>query len=165
MGKSRMSEAYNLDRNDEVRSHLWLQGLQETLAARLTEIMPPVPPEVTSEREKPEARASTTASASSAHVSLVERLKRRKVVQWLLGYVAVSWMLLQLNDVLADVWGVPLTLQRAGSLALGLGLLPALVLAWYHGEKGRQRVCCAELGLISATLGIALATVWRVCFG
>jgi hypothetical protein len=34
---------------------------------------------------------------------------------------------------------------RVLTVALALGLLPALVLAWYHGEQGRQRVTGPEL--------------------
>lgn len=158
-----LNGAYDLDGSDDSRSHLWLQNLQATLADRLTEISP----ETWSEEDEPHGPRVlplTSATGSSARKGVVERLKERKVVQWLLAYVAVGWMILQLNDALGEVWGVPLTLQRAGSLALGLGVLPALVVAWYHGEKGRQRVCCTEIGLVLLSLGVAVTAVWRVCF-
>jgi hypothetical protein len=102
--------------------------------------------------------------APAPEAGILERLKERKVVQWLLAYLAMTWAILQANDALADVWGVPLMVQRAGSLALALGILPVLVVAWYHGEKGRQRVCCVEAGLIGLTLAVTFGTVWRVCF-
>lgn len=95
---------------------------------------------------------------------LLERLKKRKIVQWVLAYLALVWMVLQLNDVLGEIWSVPLTMQKAVSLALGLGVLPALVVAWYHGEKGRQRVCCTEVCLLGLLVAGAAATVWYVCF-
>ena len=38
--------------------------------------------------------------------------------------------------------------------AIALGFVVALVLAWYHGEKGRQRVSGAELLLIALLLAI-----------
>ena len=104
------------------------------------------------------------ATGSPQLPGLLERLRRRKIVQWLLGYLAAGWLLLQLNDVLASVWDVPLSTQWALSLALGLGILPALIVAWYHGERGRQEVCCAELVLVGLTAVMTVATVWQVCF-
>ena len=95
---------------------------------------------------------------------LLARLRGRVVVRWVLAYLAGCWMVLQLGDVLADVWAVPLALQKAVSLGLGLGIFPTLVIAWYHGERGRQRVCCAEIGLVGFTVLLAAATVWRICF-
>jgi serine/threonine-protein kinase len=53
---------------------------------------------------------------------------------------------------------------RAAIVALGAGFLFTLVLVWYHGEQGRQRVSGAELvliaGLLAAT-GLALVLVTR----
>lgn len=156
-----LSEARDLDGYADGRSHLWIENLQDSVAARLTEIRPEARFRTDDPKVLPLNPAPEPAASSKA---LVERLKERKVVQWLLAYLAVGWMVLQLNDALGDVWGVPLDLQRAGSLALGLGILPALVVAWYHGEKGRQRVCCTEIGLVCLALGVTFATVWRVCF-
>lgn len=96
--------------------------------------------------------------------TLLERLKERKIVQWFIAYLAVAWIALQLMEILADIWSLPVTAQRAISLGLGLGTLPALVLAWYHGELGRQRVCWREAGLVGVLLAGSLAAVWRVCF-
>src|SRR5690242_19356200 len=44
---------------------------------------------------------------------------------------------------------------------LALGFVIALLLAWYHGEKGRQRVSGAELLLIALVLAIGGGLLWR----
>jgi hypothetical protein len=64
---------------------------------------------------------------------LLRHLKDRKVVQWMLGYVAAGWMILQLMDVLSEIWYWPVAVQRTVCLWVGLGLFPALVIAWCLG--------------------------------
>lgn len=40
-------------------------------------------------------------------------------------------------------------------MLLGIGLLIALILAWYHGEQGTQRVSVPELIMIAGILTVA----------
>lgn len=96
---------------------------------------------------------------------LLERLRHRKVVQWTVGYLAGAFIVLQLMDVLSEVWAWPLVFQQGVSLGTAVGLLPALVIAWYHGEKGRQHVCRAEAILLLSLVVFGAAVVWRVCCG
>jgi hypothetical protein len=95
--------------------------------------------------------------------SLMNDLRERRVVQWMLGYLAGAWILLQVMDVLAEIWGWPLLPQQVVSLVLGWGVLPSFVLAWYHGEKGRQRVTVTEATLLAAALMSMMVVVWCVC--
>jgi hypothetical protein len=105
---------------------------------------------------------ATDLKRARAH-RFVEGLRERKLVQWLVGYLAVAWMALQLTDSLREIWNWPVGVPRAITLALGLGAFPAAVVAWYHGEKGRQQLClCELLLLIGLTLGSA-AMVWSAC--
>ena len=82
-------------------------------------------------------------------------LRRRKVVQWGVAYVAGAWALLQGLAFFADVFGWPYQSKRIASLLLVVGLPIALVLAWYHGDRGEQRISRPEfawlvlLGLLS----------------
>jgi len=105
-----------------------------------------------------------TRDEPTSRPTLLDRLMERKVVQWFIAYIAVAWIVLQLTEILAGMWEIPINAQRAISLTLGLGTLPALVVAWYHGEMGRQRVCLPEVGLVGTlTVGV-IATVWRFLF-
>lgn len=89
-------------------------------------------------------------------------LKRRKIVQWALAYLAGAWLMLQLLDVLANQFGSLGTLQRGVTVLLAIGFPIALVLAWYHGEKGRQRVSGPELLMVTALLVVAGAAITLV---
>jgi hypothetical protein len=97
-----------------------------------------------------------------AYPSLVARLRERKVVQWFLAYLAVAFLVLQVMEILAEAWSIPIPFQRGLSLGMGLGTLPALVVAWYHGELGRQRVCCTEVGIIGILLTGTIVAVCKV---
>src|SRR5690242_5264619 len=89
------------------------------------------------------------------------RLKQRKLVQWALAYVAFAFALIQVLDVVADSYDWPHSAMHVVFGLLVLGFVIALVLAWYHGEKGRQRVSGAELLLIALVLAIGGGLLWR----
>src|SRR5206468_12356979 len=46
-------------------------------------------------------------------------------------------------------------------IALSIGLFVALVLAWYHGERGTQRVTGTELLILALLLAIGGGFLWR----
>lgn len=88
-----------------------------------------------------------------------EELKRRKLVQWTLAYLAGAWVTLQLAAILAAQFGWPGGVERGLTVLLAFGLPLTLVLAWYHGEKGRQRVSGPELLMVAGILAVAGATI------
>jgi TolB-like protein/tetratricopeptide (TPR) repeat protein len=93
---------------------------------------------------------------------LLERLKERKLVQWTLAYLAGSWVLFEVSDAVGGRWDLPDVIYQGLSALLVVGFFVTLVLAWYHGEKGRQRVSGPELLMVAALLvvaGVALSTL------
>jgi TolB-like protein len=93
-----------------------------------------------------------------------DALRRRKVAQWGILYVAGAWGFLQGFEFLSDTYGWPLQLQQLATLALLIGLPIVLVVAWYHGDRGQQRVTTAEFTIITLLLligGGALAFYQR----
>lgn len=91
--------------------------------------------------------------------SLSDRLKERKLVQWALAYLAGAWMIWQVMDVMGERWGLTPGIGRALDILLIVGFLVTLVLAWYHGEKGRQRVSGPELLMIGGLFGLTAAAL------
>ena len=93
-----------------------------------------------------------------------DALRRRKVVQWGMLYVAGAWSFLQGFEFLSDTYAWPHQLQQLTTLALLIGLPVVLVVAWYHGDRGQQRVTTAEFTIITLLLligGGALAFYQR----
>ena len=89
----------------------------------------------------------------------LERIKERKLVQWALAYLAAAWLVLQVLDLLGDAFGWPADVHQIAIVLLAVGFLAALVLAWYHGEKGQQRVSGLEALLLAGILLFAGAAV------
>ena len=94
-----------------------------------------------------------------------ERLKERRIVRWALAYVAGAWVVVEVLSQLGELFGISLGFQRAVVILLAFGLPVTLIVAWYHGERGRQRVSGTELLLLAAVLGgtgvvLTLASPW-----
>jgi len=91
----------------------------------------------------------------------IARLKQRKLVQWALAYVAFAFALIQVLDVVAQRFGWPDQVEKLLILALAVGFLIALVLAWYHGERGAQKVSGTEIVILALLLAIGGGLLWR----
>jgi TolB-like protein/Tfp pilus assembly protein PilF len=96
---------------------------------------------------------------------LLQRLRERKLVQWALAYAAAAFALLQGLDIVAQQFGWPEALRRGITIALIIGFFVTLVLAWYHGERGAQKVSATELAILTLLLAIGGAVLWRVAPG
>lgn len=94
--------------------------------------------------------------------SLRERFGERKLFQWAIAYLAGAWLVFQGIEVLAEPWQLSPTTQRIIHVLLGAGFALTLLLAWYHGERGRQRVTGVELLIVAAIMVIAGAAVVTV---
>ncbi len=90
-----------------------------------------------------------------------QRLKQRKLVQWALAYSAAAFALLQGADIVAHRFGWPEQTMRLVIIALSLGLLVTLVLAWFHGERGAQHVNATELLILALILAVGGGFLWH----
>jgi len=88
------------------------------------------------------------------------KLRRRKVVQWGLAYAAGAWALLQVIGFLADAFHWHDSTKQVAAIVLAVGLPIALALAWYHGDRGQQRVSGAEFAILSVMLVIGGGILW-----
>ena len=113
--------------------------------------------------ERAEHGLPTMRASAARGLALLKRLRERNCVRWMLAYLALAWMALQMTDALREIWSWPLGFQRGVTLALGLGTLPAAVISWYHGEHGRQRMCLVELGLLATVVAGGVWVIWSVC--
>ena len=90
----------------------------------------------------------------------MQRLKQRKIVQWAIAYAATAWVLLQVFDLIAEQFFWPVWVRQSASILLVFGLFITIVLAWYHGERGRQKIGMVELVLLIVLLSLGAQSVW-----
>lgn len=83
---------------------------------------------------------------------LIRRLRQRKLGQWSIAYLAGAWIAVEVVDTLGSTWGWPPLVGRLVFVGLAGGLAATLVLAWFHGERGLQRVTALETTLLIAIL-------------
>ena len=86
----------------------------------------------------------------------VKRIRERKIVQAAIAYSAAGWALLQVLEFLSGTYGWPPAILRGAPVLLVAGLFIVIVLAWFHGERGQQRVTTAEASILAALLFIGL---------
>lgn len=63
-------------------------------------------------------------------MSLFDELKRRNVFRVAIGYVGVSWLVLQVIDVLFGIFDYETDIDETIVIVLAIGFIPAMILAW-----------------------------------
>jgi TolB-like protein len=99
-------------------------------------------------------------STRLAEETVWARLRRRKLVQWTVAYVAGAWGLLQGIAYMRDTFGWPAYIQQSATVLLLIGLPIFLVLAWYHGDRGQRRVTRAELAILTVLFLAGAGLFW-----
>ncbi|MGH8029927.1 MAG: hypothetical protein ACREO3_08340, partial [Arenimonas sp.] len=92
---------------------------------------------------------------------LLQRMRQRRMAQWAIAYAAGAWVLLQVLGLAADSFEWPRMVMRLGFGVVVVGFLAALVLAWYHGERGQQRASGTELLILALLLTVGGTGLWH----
>src|SRR4029079_5590013 len=82
-------------------------------------------------------------------------------VQWALAYAAAAFALLQGVDIVAQHFDWPAALSPFLIIACVVGFFVTLLLAWYHGERGVQKVSGTELLILASVLAVRGGFLWK----
>lgn len=88
------------------------------------------------------------------------RIKRHKVAEWTLAYIAFAYALLHGTEMLAEALDWPHMAVRLVTLVLIAGVPVTVLLAWYHGHRAQQRMSLPEASLLIVLLVIAGSLLW-----
>jgi len=102
----------------------------------------------------------TDAPTEREDVGAWAKLRRRKVGQWGIAYLAGAWALLQGIGFAADAFAWPSAIKQVALLLLLIGLPIVLVLAWYHGDRGEQRIGRTELAILTLLFLLGGGALW-----
>ena len=94
-------------------------------------------------------------------VEYLKKLGQRKMAQWALAYAAGAWVALQIIGLAAESYGWSSIVMRVSFGFALIGLIATLILAWYHGERGQQKVSSTELLILALLLAVGAGVMWR----
>ena len=69
--------------------------------------------------------------------------------------------ILQVLEYLSETYGWPPQLRKVAVLALLVGLPIVFVVAWYHGDRGDQRVGRNEFAILTLLVTLGGGALWR----
>jgi eukaryotic-like serine/threonine-protein kinase len=82
-------------------------------------------------------------------MELWDKIKERRITQILIAYLAGGWIAITVVDTLVDRQTLPELVFRLALVAFIGGVFVALILGWYHGEVGSQKVTIPEVGMLT----------------
>lgn len=93
-------------------------------------------------------------------LSFLHRLKQRKIVQWAIAYFAAAWLALEVFDLVAEQFHWPSWIRQGSTVLVLVGGVITVVLAWYHGERGRQKLGPVEAVILAVLLALGGHSIW-----
>ena len=81
--------------------------------------------------------------------SVLGHLIERRFLQIIGAYIAGSWLFLEAADQLEGRGLIPLPSYSLALTTAIFGFLATNILAWYHGQKGRQNMTGLEKALLA----------------
>ena len=93
---------------------------------------------------------------------LLHKLAERRMVQTAAVYAGGAWLMLEATDFFVDNYALSPRMLDIAVLLIVLGFPAALIISWYHGEKGRQQVARAEASLLVTLAVLAGIGTYRI---
>ena len=93
---------------------------------------------------------------------LLHKLAERRMVQTAAVYAGGAWLMLEATDFFVDNYALSPRMLDIAVLLIVLGFPAALIIAWYHGEKGRQQVARTEASLLVTLAVLAAIGTYRI---
>jgi TolB-like protein/tetratricopeptide (TPR) repeat protein len=93
---------------------------------------------------------------------LLHKLAERRMVQTAAVYAGGAWLMLEATDFFVDNYALSPRLLDIAVLLIVLGFPAALIISWYHGEKGRQQVARSEASLLVTLAVLAAIGTYRI---
>ncbi|MGI9037726.1 MAG: hypothetical protein ACR2GQ_02585 [Gemmatimonadota bacterium] len=95
-------------------------------------------------------------------MSILGKIRERRFAQYVAVYTAAAWGAMQVVDQLVDREVLGNLWYRLALVAFIAGIPAAMIISWYHGSKGDQKVVAREVWLLAIVGVLALGTGARV---
>jgi tetratricopeptide (TPR) repeat protein/TolB-like protein len=94
--------------------------------------------------------------------SVFDALRQRRMFHWLLAYAAGAWAVAEATGFAIDNYDLPRPLLDVVLFLIGIFLPITVVLVWYHGHQGRQRITRSEGTILAILLTLAAVGSYRI---
>lgn len=88
-------------------------------------------------------------------MGVIKQLRERRLTQIVISYLAAGWVVLEVVDQFIERGLIPDFVYQVALTWYVLGIPACLMIGWYHGEKGEQRVRRSEIAALVGLIGIA----------
>ena len=81
-------------------------------------------------------------------MSLWTEIRERRITQIVIAYLVGGWIAVSVIDQVVDREVLPLVVYEVALTLFLFGILGALIIGWYHGEKGAQKAPPVEIAML-----------------
>jgi TolB-like protein len=93
---------------------------------------------------------------------LLQQLNEKHLVRTTIVYIGGGWLLLEATGFFVDNYALSRSFIDVVVLLVVLGFPAALIISWFHGEKGRQDVARGEAALLLTLAVLAAVGTYRI---
>ena len=93
---------------------------------------------------------------------LLEPLSKKHLVRTAIVYIGGAWLLLEATGFFVDNYDLSRNFIDVVVLLVVLGFPAALIVSWFHGEKGRQEMARSEGALLLTLAVLAAVGTYRI---
>ena len=98
----------------------------------------------------------------SRPLSLWSEVKQRRITQIVISYLVGGWIAVSVVDQVVDREVLPPVVYEVTFTLFLFGILGALIIGWYHGEKGAQQAPKVEIAMLVVVGLMALGASGQV---
>jgi Flp pilus assembly protein TadD/TolB-like protein len=91
-----------------------------------------------------------------------DALRQRRMFHWVLGYAAGAWGIVEATGFAVDSYDLSRSILDTVVFLIAVFFPVTIVLVWYHGRAGRQRVTRLEAALLTGLLGVSIAGSYQI---
>ena len=94
--------------------------------------------------------------------SILEKIRKRRMVQIALVYVGAAWLGVEITDFIVGTYAYSRKVLDTVVFLAILGFPAFLIIGWYHGERGPQRIRRAEAWLLVTLVTLGGIGTYRI---
>lgn len=103
-----------------------------------------------------------TGGREGTDASILDKIRKRRMLQIALVYVGAAWLGVEITDFIVGNYGFSRKILDTVVFLAILGFPAFIVIGWFHGARGRQRVRRAEAWLLVTLSSLGAIGTYRI---